>query len=119
MSRLLMIIIGIGVAVAGGRIGLRALLYISVAFVAGFGSVSAIKGFFGPLSSQLAAITSQENAKVISFIILSLTPLISISYLGRRLIVLLNIDDDIPLMINSILGAGYAVAIYIIVLHII
>ncbi len=113
------VILAIGVAVAGGRIGLRMLLYLTVAFLAGFAAVSMNRAFFSQLSTQFQTVTSQQNANVLSFIILALIPLISIGYLGRRLIVLLNVDEDISDTVNAVLGSGYALAIYVTVLYLI
>lgn len=111
MSYFPLILIGIGIAVAGGRIGLCALLYLTVAAVAGFVTMAANRAFFVPLSTEFQRMTSQQNANVISFIILALVPLVSIGYMGRKFIVMLKVGDISP-MVNAILGAGFALTIY-------
>ena len=113
----LKVLLGIGVAVAGGLIGLRMLLYLTVAGLAMFAAVSLNRAFFAPLSEQFKAITSPQNADVISFIILALIPLISIGYLGRRLVGVLGVDEEtLPHPVNAILGSGYAMATYAVAL---
>ncbi len=119
MTGFIKVILAIGVAVAGGRIGLRMLLYLTVSFLAGFAAVAMNRAFFGDLSGQFQTVTSEQNSRVISFMILAVIPLISIGYLGRRLIVLLNVDEDISDTVNAVLGSGYALAIYVTVLYII
>lgn len=122
MSHFLKVVIGIFIAVVAGRLGITRLMYITLTFVSVFAAVSATKAFFTPLSSQLESITSHEFAAVLSFIILALAPLITIGYLGRKLINAINVDeDDISPMANAVLGAGYAVGVYLVLvaLHII
>lgn len=117
MTVFLKVLLGIGVAVAGGLIGLRLLLYLTVAVLAVFAAVSLNRAFFTPLSEQFQAITSSQNADVISFIILALIPLISIGYLGRRFVGVLRVDEEtLPYPVNAILGSGYAMAVYAVML---
>ncbi len=106
-----LILLGIGIAVAGGRIGLGALLYLTVAAVAGFAAIAVNRAFFSPLAAEFQRMTSPRNAGVISFTILTLVPLVSTGYMGRKLIVMLKIGDISP-MVNAILGAGFALTIY-------
>ena len=117
MTVFLEVLLGIGVAVAGGLIGLRLLLYLTVAGLAVFAAVSLNRAFFAPLSEQFQAITSAQNANAISFIILALVPLISIGYLGRRFMDVLGGDEEtLPYPVNAILGSGYAMAVYAVML---
>ena len=110
-------VLGILVAVAGAHLGLRALLYISIALVAGFAAWSTNRGFFYPISSRFALFTTKENATVITFIMLTLVPLLTVGYFGRILITKLKIDKDVPnKTANSILGCGFALTVYIIIL---
>ena len=118
MNDFVLLMLGIGVAVAGGLIGLRALLYISVAGVAGYASVASNAAFFASLTEQFGHAVSPTNAGVISFMILTLLPLISIGYLGRKMIVRLNVAE-IHKVVDAILGTGYMLAIYIAVICIV
>ena len=113
---LVKVLLGILIAVAGGHIGLRALLYISIAFAGGFAAVSCNKGFFSALSSKLSVFTAARNADIITFLVLTLVPLMLIVYLGRRLMVRLSILEDISPAIDHILGSAYALTVFLAVL---
>lgn len=113
-------IIGIVAAVAGGLIGMWLLMYVTVALLALFAAVSLNKAFFSQLSFQFQEITSKPNAQIISFAILTVLPIVSIAYVGRFIITRLNMDQDtLTPPLNSVLGSGYAVALYLVVLYII
>ena len=115
----LKVIVGIMVTVGCSRIGIRRLLYMTVAFIAGYASVSLVKAFCESIASFLEGFLSATNAYVISFIILAIPPLLIIPFLGRKMIIVLKITDDISPVLDSILGAGFGLTIYLSVLYII
>lgn len=119
MAFILEALLGIAICVIGGRIGLRKLLYVTVAALAGFAAVSGSKAFFYPLSYHFSTYTSPANASIISFIILAVIPILLIGYFGRKLIVKLQVTESISPMIDGVLGAGYSLALYIAFLQII
>ena len=111
------IIIGIGITLIGGRTGLRALLYISVALIAGYASVAMNKSFHSKLSIALQTFISPTNAAIISAVSLTAIPLLITVYCGRKLVVKLQISESMPPMTNSILGSGLALTVYLIALQ--
>ena len=120
MTIFVKVILGIGVAVAGGLIGLHLLLYLTLTFLAGFTAFAINRAFFSELSKQFQAITSEQNSRVISFMILAVVPVVSIGYAGRRLIATLGLgQDELQDQVNAILGSGYAVAVYTVILCIV
>lgn len=113
----LKVLLGIGVAVAGGLIGLYMLMYLTVAGLALFAAVSLNKAFFTQMSREFGAVMPGWNAEVLSFIILGLIPIVGIGYLGRRLIDVMGMDaETFPVPANAILGSGFALAIYVAVI---
>jgi hypothetical protein len=117
MIRILQILIGIGLCVLGGKIGIRRLLYGTIAAIAAYAAVAANKAYFDTLSMHLRLHMSSANAAVFSIIILSLIPLLSIGYWGRKLIVRLQINERISATVDSILGAGFLATIYAIIIN--
>jgi len=111
------IIIGIAVAIIGGSIGLRALLYIFVALIAGYASVAMNKSFHIKLRQSLQIFASPTNAAIISAVSLTAIPLLITVYCGRKLVAKLQISESMPPMINSILGSGFALTVYLIALQ--
>ena len=116
MIRILQILFGLGLACLGGKIGIRKLLYATCAAIAAYAAVAANKAYFGTLSMHLRLHMSSANAAVFSIIILSLIPLLSIGYWGRKLIVRLQINEKISPTIDAILGSGYLLTIYLIII---
>lgn len=112
MPLALKIIIGIPVAIICAKIGLRRLLYITLALIAGFMAVSFVKGMFAHTSSYASNFMSRSVAKVLAFLILALIPMLAITYFGRKLIVRIAILETIAPMIDSILGAGFGLTLY-------
>ena len=112
MYSVALVIIGMCVAVIGSKLGLSRMLYLTVAFLAGYAAVGMVKGFLGYLRDFLGSYMSDLNAMTIGFIALTLPPLLLIPFLGRKLLVKLAIPD-IPPMLDAILGAGYSLAIYV------
>lgn len=109
------VFIGFAVTIAGGYLGLRILLYVSIAFVAGFFSVAFTKGFFSQLSSHFESFTSGANAGILSVLILALPPLLIVGFLGRRLVARLGVIESMSKIVDSVLGAGYFLSIFIVV----
>jgi hypothetical protein len=118
MYSVIMTIIGIGIAVIGGRLGLSRMLYLTIAFLAGYAAVSLVIGFLEYLKDFLSNFISDPNAMIIGFILLTLPPLLLIPYLGRKLMVKLAIPDISP-KLDAILGAGYSLAVYVGILQVI
>ena len=106
------IIIGIPVVIICAKIGLRRLLYITIAFIAGFMAVSIVNGMFAHTSSYASNFMSPRVARVLTFLILTLIPMLAITYYGRRVMVHLAILETIAPMIDSILGAGFGLTLY-------
>ncbi len=100
----------------GGIIGMRGLLYLTIAFVAGWSSFALNGAFFQPLTDYLEKLTSRPNAMVLSFLVLTLIPLLSVGYLGRRLAVRLALVESIPPLVYACIGGGYLLALYVIIL---
>lgn len=117
MGGLVKIFIGFVITIAGGYLGLRILLFISTAFVAGFLSVALTKGFFSQMSSYFESFTSAGNASVLSVFILALPPLLIVGYLGRMLVARLGVIESMSKMVDSVLGAGYFLSIFIVVVY--
>jgi len=113
MNSFLIILMGIGFAVVGGRIGLRSLLYISVAALAGFAAVRANVAFFEPLSLHFMTITSRINAEVVAFVTITMTSTLLVGFLGHKHITAIKIDENIPHLVNAVLGSGYAVSAFL------
>jgi len=112
MPLALKIIIGIPVVIICAKIGLRRLLYITLAFIAGFVAVSIVNGMFAHTSSYASNFMSKNVAKVLTFLILTLIPMLAITYFGRRVMVRIAILETIAPMIDSILGAGFGITLY-------
>ena len=117
MGNILMIVGCVVCAIAGGLIGLKILLYATVAFIAGFLAVSATKGHFDSLTSDISKLTSKGNAEALSLIILGFTPALTTGYVGHMVISWLIDLDDHPVA-AAVLGAGYAVTVFLIVVYI-
>jgi len=115
---LLKIAIGIAAGIVGAIIGLRRLLLLTIAGVAGFISVNTVTRFYKLLALQLEHFISPQNSIVISIIILALIPLFLLYYLGRELLVRLSITESMSKTVDQILGLGYAVSLYLISLAI-
>ena len=116
-------LIGIPVAVVGGWLGIHVLLYITLASGAGYVAYAANRAWFGDLSTMFGTITSDQNAGVIGFAILTLIPLISIGYGGVRFLNKLfprdyNGDVVIPRAVDAVMGVGFALTVYLIMLAI-
>jgi len=105
-------------AAIGGRVGMRGLLYLTIAFIAGWSSFALNRAFFQPLADYFEKLTSRSNSMVLSFLFLTLIPLLSIGYLGRRLAVRLALVESIPPLTNAVIGSGFLLAIYMIILSI-
>ena len=112
----LKILIGLGLAVLGGKLGIRRLLYISVALVAVFASLSAIRGAYDETVEYFRNFMRLTTASVLSFIVLVSGPLLTVIYFGRKLIVRLQVLETISPMIDTILGVGYIETVYLAVL---
>ena len=112
----LKILIGLGLAVLGGKLGLRRLLYISVALVAIFASLSTIRGAYDETVEYFQNFMRLATASVLSFIVLVCSPLLTIIYLGRKLIVRLQVLETMSPMIDTILGVGYIQTVYLAVI---
>jgi len=108
------VILWVAIGVLGAKIGLRRLLFLTIAAISGFVAYALIRGFHNGLVLWFLKITHSTNAIIISAILLVLIPVFILYSYGRRLAVRLSITDSISPMINSILGAGYGVTIYII-----
>ena len=118
MQPLSIILIGIAVLVAGAYLKLSTLLHITVAFIAGFTSISLIQHFFALLRLHFATITSRPNAAIISFVLLGLMPALFLFFAGRKVLSRITKAELSPL-IDAILGSAYAISIYIALLQII
>lgn len=112
------IILGIVIAVIGGKLGLTKLLFITIAGISGYISFIIVKSFWKPLASRLALLMPWDVAVVMTAIILTLTPLLLVFLGGRRLMVKIGIKETISQTIDSTLGAGYAVTAYFVFCHI-
>ena len=110
------VLIGLGLGVFGGKMGLRRLLYLSVALVAIFASLSAIKGAYDETVEYFRNFMRLTTASVLSFILLVFAPLLTVIYLGRKLIVRLQVLETISPMIDTILGVGYIETVFLAVL---
>jgi len=114
---LIKVIIGIAVAVLGARIGLRRLLYITIACIAGFAAVSTVKGLHQKITPIFEHFgINHLNSLIITVILLTLIPIVGLLTFGRRLMVKFAFVESISETIDSILGGGYATTIYMIVL---
>jgi ABC-type nickel/cobalt efflux system permease component RcnA len=115
---MLIILMGLGVAVVGAYLRLSTLLYITVAFLAGFTAISLTTACFGVLTSHFATVTSRPNAAIISFVLLGLMPALFLFFAGRQVISRITKAEFSPL-IDAILGSAYAISIYLALLQII
>ena len=64
---------------------------------------------------MFSTITSDGNAKVISFAILTFVPLLSIGLTGMWVLQKLFSGVEPPSGANAVMGAGYALAVYLVV----
>ncbi len=119
MILVIKITIGICLAVIGGRIGLRRMFIVSIAFVSGFVSVTLVRAFASTVTSMVEVIAPHTTSVIISYLILSIPPLLVIPFFGRKLMIKLGIVEDITTTVDAILGSGYTVALYIAVLQVI
>ena len=119
MILVIKILIGICLAVIGGRIGLRRMFIVSMAFVSGFVSVTLVRAFASTVTSMVEVIASHTTSTIISYLVLSVPPLMVIPFYGRKLMVNLGIVEDLSVSVDAIIGAGYTIALYIAVLQII
>lgn len=115
MALVIMVIIGIGIAVVGGITGLRRLLFLTIAGIAGYAAVSMVRGCHDSLRVWIENHNlSPENATVISLILLTLTPIILIFSVGRKLLVRISVTESISETVDAILGSGYLLSIYLV-----
>jgi hypothetical protein len=113
------ILIGICLAVIGGRIGLRRMFIISMAFVSGFVSVTFVRAFASTVTSMIEVIASHITSTIISYLVLSIPPLLIIPFYGRKLMVNLGIVEDLSVSLDAIIGAGFTISLYLALLQII
>ena len=117
MIIILKIIIGIAVSVAGSKLRLRRLLFMTVAALAGFASIVLVQHFYRDLTRFFEGFTYHWSAAVMSIIVMIL-PAFIIYYFGWRVLDRLFSDQFITSVSDQIMGAGFAALIYIIVLYI-
>lgn len=106
-------------SIAGAKLGILNLMYITVGSIAGYTAYSLVKTFFHPLASGIGNFTNTANSHVIAFLVLVLPPLCLIPYGGRKIIVRLQLSDRISPRINALIGAAYLDTIYVCILTII
>ena len=111
------IILSVGALIGGGYVGLRRLLFATLAFLGGFSAYASVKAFYFPLGGWFAQFMRQENAAVITLVLLIFIPLLAIFWLGRRLMVKLAWTDNVPPMIDATLGAGYSLTLFLILAY--
>ena len=115
----LQVIIGIAVLVLGSLTGLRKLLCLCIAVIAGFFAFQSVRLFHDRLTFWFESYTTHQNAYVLSLIILAIPPLLIIYTLGRRLMVRLSITEGISSELDAILGGAYAGTLYLIVFQLV
>lgn len=120
LSFVLIIIGSIPFGLLGGWIGLRSLLYVIVAFIAGFAAVAANIALFDSVSEFLFQFTEGGVNDVLTFLLLTMIPLVSIGYKGRKIVAEnLKIPETISVTVNKILGGGFLATIFIVIAMII
>jgi len=108
---------GILIAIIGGRIGLYALYFVTVAFAAGFSALSANKLLFQAMSTRLNLITSKEISIIVTFLFLTLVPILVIVYYGLKIAKKINFSEWLTPVSSAVLGSAYFLTIYIIILY--
>jgi len=111
------ILAGILVCVAGATIRLPALYHATTAFIAGFLALSSNKLLYIPVSCKLKLITTNEIAVVVTFLVLTLVPLILTIYFGLRIAAWINFDEWLTPVSAAVLGAAYSLIIFIVILY--
>lgn len=113
MRTLIRIILGIAVATMGGRLGLRRLLIVAVAAIAGWLSIVVLQSFHGDMYEFLSRSIRPDAAFVWAGLVLLFGPSLTVLYLGRKALVLLHFTENLAETIDQVMGAGFAVTIYI------
>ena len=117
MLIILKIIIGIAVSVAGAKLRLRRLLFMTVAAVAGFTSIVLVQHFYRDLTRLFEGFTYHWSAAVMSIIVM-IMPAFIIYYFGWRALEKLFTEQFADSVSDQIMGAAYATLIYSIVIYI-
>jgi len=113
------VVIGVSAALIGSLVGIRRALYITIGGIGGFAAISTVKGLHKKITPWFETFTNHLNSVVISVILLTLIPMTTILYIGRRLIVQFAFTENTSEVIDRILGGAYTSSIYIIVLVVI
>jgi hypothetical protein len=101
-------------ALLGGYLGLRIMLYGTIGFVAGFSAWSTNRSFFHTVSSRFALFTSAPNAIVISALLLTVIPAVTVIIAGLAILKKIHIDRDHPGKTSNIaLGSAYSLSWYL------
>ena len=117
MLLLLKIIIGIAVSVAGAKLRLRRLLFMTISAVAGFTSIVLVQHFYHDLTRFFEGFTYHWSASVMSIIVM-IIPAFIIYYFGWRSLESLFTAQFSSSISDQIMGAFYAALLYCIVLYI-
>jgi hypothetical protein len=116
MYLILKILLGIGVAVLGGRLGLRRISLMIIGAVAMFCAYSLVKCYFEPISSAFEEHTYREISVIFTLLLLVVPPVMLLYYLGRNVMVKLSIVHDINPVTDQLLGSALALTVYIAIL---
>ena len=113
------VLAGILVCVAGATIRLPALYHATTSFIAGFAALSSNKLMYTFVSYKLKLITTNEIAVVVTFLVLTLVPLLLTIYFGLRIAAWINFDEWLTPVSSAVLGAAYSLIIFIVILYLI
>lgn len=113
------LLIGIGIAVLGGRLKFRRSLLLTTGFVAAFLAVSLVRGSWRTATSCFESYLSRNISAVVSFLLLAAPPLLIVPYLGISLLDWLGFTEDMSDMSQMILGACFMTGLYICLLQVI
>ncbi len=110
---------GVIALLIGSYVGIKAAYWLTVAFAAGFMAISFNRIFYYAVAFRLSLLISREVAPVVTFLVLTLLPLFLVVVMGWKIAAVIKFEDWLTPMSNAILGAGYFLTVYIIILNLI
>ena len=103
----------------GSIVGIRAAYWLTIAFAAGHMAISFNRLLYWAMASRLSLLIPREVTLVVTFLVLTLLPLFLIVVIGWKIAAVIKFEDWLTSMSNAILGGGYFLTIYIIILNLI